>query len=232
VTFSGGGGSGAAAYATVGNTTIFKSLADNLSFQTAAGTMLAVVSTAGANSYPNITGGVGGAGFGVTSSAGNAGFTFTSKGTSAIDFYTNSYASLGLRVAHTASAVNYVQVTGSATTLFPNISAQGSDTNIGLTFASKGSQAIRFNTNTSDQQFRVTHTASAVNYVQVSGNIAGSAPRILSEGSDTNIDLTLTPKGTGNVRFGTYTASMALTVQGYIEIKDSGGTVRKLAVIA
>jgi hypothetical protein len=51
-------------------------------------------------------------------------------------------------------------------------------------------------------------------------------------GSDTNIDLALTPKGTGNVRFGTYTASMALTVQGYIEIKDSGGTVRKLAVIA
>jgi hypothetical protein len=51
-------------------------------------------------------------------------------------------------------------------------------------------------------------------------------------GSDTNIDLALTPKGTGNVRFGTYTASMALTIQGYVEIKDAGGTIRKLAVIA
>ena len=154
------------------------------------------------------------------------------SGYNTIQFATRSALTTQMQVSHTASAVNYVQVTGSATTLFPNISAQGSDTNIGLTFASKGSQSLRFNTNSTDQQFRITHTGSAVNYVQVTGNIAGSSPRVLAEGSDTNIDLSLVPKGTGNVRFGTYTASMALTVQGYIEIKDSGGTVRKLAVIA
>jgi hypothetical protein len=156
----------------------------------------------------------------------------SSLGSQAVRFYTDAFTNLQLNVSRTASAVNYVQVTGAATTLFPNISAQGSDSNIGLTFASKGSQAIRFNTNTSDQQFRITHTGSAVNYIQVTGNIAGSSPRVLAEGSDTNIDLALTPKGTGKVRFGTFTADMTLIVQGYIEIKDSGGTVRKLAVIA
>jgi hypothetical protein len=149
----------------------------------------------------------------------------------AISFKTNSATSAvtQFNISHTASAVNYVQVTGAATTLFPNISAQGSDGNIGLTFASKGTQALRFNTNTSDQQFRITHTASSVNYIQVSGNIAGSAPRVIAEGSDTDIDLTLTPKGAGNVRFGTYTGTI-LTPTGYITIKDSGGTTRRLLV--
>ena len=36
--------------------------------------------------------------------------------------------------------------------------------------------------------------------------------------------------GTGVVKFGAYTAKAAETYQGYITIKDSGGTSRKLAV--
>jgi hypothetical protein len=50
-------------------------------------------------------------------------------------------------------------------------------------------------------------------------------------GSDTDIDLLLTPKNAGKVSFGTYTGTI-LVIAGYIEIKDSGGTVRKLAVVA
>jgi len=125
-----------------------------------------------------------------------------------------------------------VQVTGSATGGVPLILAQGSDTNVNIATASKGTGYLAFRTNTSTEQFRVYNTTSAVNRIEITGSIASAAPLIKSEGTDTNIDLTLTPKGTGNVRFGTYTASMALTVQGYIEIKDSGGTIRKLAVIA
>jgi len=82
------------------------------------------------------------------------------------------------------------------------------------------------------EQVRIGNVASAVNYIQLVGAATGSGVILSSQGSDTNIDLTLTPKGTGNVRFGTYTANMALTIQGYVEIKDSGGTVRRLAVIA
>lgn len=45
-------------------------------------------------------------------------------------------------------------------------------------------------------------TASAVNNVRVANNVAGSAPEVAAVGSDANIDLTLTPKGTGKVKTG------------------------------
>jgi hypothetical protein len=47
-----------------------------------------------------------------------------------------------------------------------------------------------------------------------------------------DIDLTLTPAGTGNVRFGTHSAVGVELVTGFITIKDAGGTSRKLAVIS
>ena len=46
------------------------------------------------------------------------------------------------------------------------------------------------------QQFAITTTTSANNYVQVTGG-AGVGPTISAAGADTNIDLKLTPKGTG-----------------------------------
>jgi hypothetical protein len=49
---------------------------------------------------------------------------------------------------------------------------------------------------------------------------------------DDNLDVTLTPAGTGAVRFGTHAAVTTETVTGYIEIKDAGGTVRKIAVVS
>jgi hypothetical protein len=158
----------------------------------------------------------------------------------AIQFHTGASSSANgdgnaqMVVAHTASAVNYVQVTGSVTGSGVVISSQGSDTSPPMLYSAKGFSSHRFYTNggTTDEQFRIYNTTTARNYIQVTGATAGNSPKLETAGSDTNIDLTLTPKGTGNVRFGTYTANMALTVQGYIEIKDSGGTVRKLAVIA
>jgi hypothetical protein len=233
VTFSGGGGSGAAAYATVGAEPTIKSLFGSttagLALATAYGPQLRLIDI-GDGTRPLLVNGGSAGGAQTTGITANAILGISAGGGNPVSFYTNGRVTTEqLRVSHTASAVNYVQVTGNTTTLFPNISAQGSDSNIGLTFASKGSQSIRFNTNSTDQQFRITHTGSAVNYVQVTGNIAGSSPRVLAEGSDTDIDLTLTPKGAGNVRFGTYTAGV-LTPTGYITIKDSGGTTRRLLV--
>jgi hypothetical protein len=145
----------------------------------------------------------------------------------------NSNATEQMRVTHTASAVNYVQVTGAATGNDPTLSVQGSDTNINFAFVSKGSSIYTFaSQGGSSRQFRIDGTSASVNYLNVSGSGTGSAPALSALGTDTNIDLAFTPKGTGNVRFGTYTANTALTIQGYVEIKDSGGTVRRLAVIA
>lgn len=87
--------------------------------------------------------------------------------------------------------------------------------------------------NDAGTHLHVGGAASApVNYARIAGSNAGGGPTILAEGSDTNIDLSFTPKGTGGVRFGTYTAGAATDSTGYITIKDSGGTTRKLMVQA
>lgn len=74
--------------------------------------------------------------------------------------------------------------------------------------------------------------ASAVNFAVLTGAATGDPPILSANGSDSDIDLRLVPKGTGRVRFGTHTGTADTAISGYIEIKDAGGTVRKLAVIS
>jgi hypothetical protein len=60
-------------------------------------------------------------------------------------------------------------------------------------------QGIAFYSNGYSQaQFNVPHTASAVNFAQATGAATGSGPVFSVAGSDTNIDLNLTTKGTGS----------------------------------
>lgn len=49
------------------------------------------------------------------------------------------------------------------------------------------------------EALRAVTTASAVNYVQVNGAVAGSGPSIFAQGSDTNVSLGLNSKGGGSV---------------------------------
>jgi hypothetical protein len=100
-------------------------------------------------------------------------------------------------VSNTASAVNYLQITGSAS-LFPTLSAQGSGTNVAVVITAKGAENTIFQSG-GGTQFIVGHRASAVNYLQTLGGATGNAVTLLAAGSDTNIDLALTPKGTGSV---------------------------------
>jgi hypothetical protein len=163
----------------------------------------------------------------------NTSLISVAKGTGTIQFATNNTATtVQMQVSNTTSAVNYVQVTGAATGGTPAISAQGSDAAVSLNLISKSTGVIRFYTATaSSEQFRVTHTAGTiVNYATATGAIAGAGPIFSVAGTDADIDLNLTPKGAGNVRFGTYTVSALLAVAGYITIKDSGGTTRRLLV--
>ena len=108
-----------------------------------------------------------------------------------------------LRVTPVASAVNYWNAYGNSTgnpTLFY---ADGSDANVTAQFSTKGTGAHSFTTNglgSPAQQFRIAHTASAVNYIQVTGAATGNAVTLSAAGSDSNIGITLTPKGAGIVR--------------------------------
>lgn len=241
VTFSGGGGSGAAAYASVGSGTTVRSLGTTLDFFGSGGRGARINTgfysgalTDWITFIPSTFGGP--TVLGDNGAGGNVGLRLSSSGTSPVDVFTNGTGQRQFSVAHTASAVNYVQVTGAVTAGPPAITAQGSDAAIALLYVAKGGQDHRFFSNSGNaEQFRVIHTAGTmVNQTTATGSATGVAPAFSVRGSDTNIDLALTPKGTGNVRFGTHTslASTTFSIGGYIEIKDSSGTLRKLAVIA
>ena len=61
------------------------------------------------------------------------------------------------------------------------------------------------------------------------GNITFSGNTISSKEANGNI--MISAPGTGVVQFGTRTATSDVAITGYITIKDSGGTTRKLAII-
>jgi hypothetical protein len=246
ITFSGGGGSGAAAYATVGSFSTIKSLGvgqlitsganvTNTGFafftpNTAIPSFL-IRESGGGDAFLVAGPGIGGASLFALGGANSALF-LGSNGTSRVSITTNgTSATEQLRVNHTTSAVNYVQVTGGVTGSGPTISGQGSDANAFLAITSKGTSAIRLQTGGTSQVL-INNTTSAINQLGLAGSTAGQACSIITQGTDTNIDLALTPKGTGRLRFGTHTATADTAVSGYIEILDSGGTVRRLAVVS
>jgi hypothetical protein len=172
--------------------------------------------------YPSLT---------ATGSDANVGFVYNTKGGALHQFYTGNQPQFF--IAHTASTVNYLQVTGAPTGSGGSLSGQGSDANVGVDIVAKGSGSVRFFTGSyAANQCNISHTASTVNILALTGGATGNAPTLSVGGSDTNIDLALTPKGTGNVRFGTHTGTADVAITGYIEVKDSAGNVRKLAVIS
>jgi hypothetical protein len=134
----------------------------------------------------------------------NIHINYLSKGTFGHIFNTGSGSNTQFYVSHTASAVNYLQVTGGATTAGVNFSAQGTDANIFITYDTKGTEAHSFRTNAgAQQQFRIAHTASAVNYLSATGAATGGSPVIRFEGSDTNVSGFYDTKGSGSHQFRT-----------------------------
>jgi hypothetical protein len=89
---------------------------------------------------------------------------------------------------------------------------------------------------TNAQTFRWYRTfTDASNYERGALQTAAGQVILAAETAGTgtdDIDVTLTPAGTGLVRYGTHSAIGAETVTGYIEVKDAGGTIRKLAVVS
>lgn len=56
--------------------------------------------------------------------------------------------------------------------------------------------------------------------------------QITPKGTSTDIDLQLSPRGAGMIKYGVSKAITTETVQRYIEIKDQSGNIRKLAIVA
>lgn len=94
--------------------------------------------------------------------------------------------------------------------------------------------AQRNSTTAQTTRVYTTYTNSS-NYERLGLNTAAGSVELAAESAGTgsaDIDVKLTPKGTGAVRFGTHSAIAAETVTGYITIKDASGTTRKVAVVS
>lgn len=139
-------------------------------------------------------------------------------------------------VLDTASAANFVTLTGAAAGGDPLITVGGSDTNRNLAIRGKGTGSLRLTST-------VTLGSAQTNFLQIAGAATSVAPELSTQGGDTNADLKLTPKGTGNLIMGnssSFTANGSVatamsslgptgshaTIQEWFTIKDSAGTVR------
>lgn len=79
--------------------------------------------------------------------------------------------------------------------------------------------------NANEQLFFST-TSSAVNYLNVTNAATGNDPKISALGDDSNVDLAISPKGTGEVVIGTGAATATLTSSGAYDLTldTNGGT--------
>ena len=93
-----------------------------------------------------------------------------------------------IKFGTTGSAVNEITVTNAATGNPPTISATGE--------ADKG---IDFENSEGEELLKLASVSSAVNEVKISNAATGSGPSVEATGGDTNIDINLTPKGTGEL---------------------------------
>ena len=119
---------------------------------------------------------------------------------------TTSTGTLTVANSKTLTANNTITLAGTdATTMtFPSTSASVARTDAGQTFT--GTQVMTsprivtsINDTNGNEVFGVTATGSAVNELTVANAATGTGPTLSATGSDTNIDINLTPKGTGVV---------------------------------
>jgi hypothetical protein len=102
---------------------------------------------------------------------------------------------LALQVAQNpSSAVNYCQITGSATGNGVQIKALGTDSNLDLILNNKGTSNVTCFCNGANA-LQVSNPGSSVNYFTMAGAATGNSPQISAVGTDSNIQMVLQCKG-------------------------------------
>ena len=154
----------------------------------------------------------GGVSIGSTSSpgAGNLlvnGGTITTGSTTALSLATSGGTQF--QINNVASAVNRIYVLGAATGNSPQLQVTGSDSNIGLIIGTAGSGAIRLQTDGGTDQVRITNTASAVNYLTLTGSSTTNPTEIKNTGTDAAIGMYITSKGSASIQLHTGGTSSA-----------------------
>jgi hypothetical protein len=146
----------------------------------------------------------------------NIGLILQAKGTGSL-FLNCPTEVFRLSIVSGTDFTNYFTQTGSLT-----YAAAGSSTDISFVFTAKGAGNLNLKTG-GGTQFLVANTASAVNYLQTTGAATTGSPTISAQGSDANISLRLTPKGTGVV-----TTAAAITLGSATATTAGGSTTAYL----
>lgn len=81
-----------------------------------------------------------------------------------------------------------------------------------------------------EHAFTIDATSGAANRIDLKTGGPGQPVQVIAAGFNDNIDLVLSPKGSGLIRLNVPHATGTLTPSGYIQIVDSGGFVRRLLV--
>lgn len=208
-------GTGAHTFATNASST-------NIAFQIGHGSSSAVnyivASGAATGLSPN---------FFFTGSDTNVSAQLSTKGTGSYLFYTNSGNQIQFQITHTPSSVNYWVFSGNTTGNPITITATGSDTNIGLDFFAKGTGNYRFfDVNSGNLQlFGIEGVASAANYIATIAAAAAASPQLIMRGTDTDITMTLTPKGAGDLRCAAVNSNTTASAAN-VNV-DGSGNIRK-----
>ena len=200
-------------YAFVGSNPTIRTLGAQLNFVTpVGGTGFAVTDYTSSGNYWTVYGSSGAPYLFVSGSTPNIDGAIASKGTGSLRLTTNGGVNQ-LVVSHTASSVNYINITGAATgpsyANGPTISVQGSDTDMGMAIYVKNNGILRLLANTTTFSgsnnggniLQLNNLTSNANYVSLSNAPTGQAPFLQTQGSDANVNFVIDAKGTGQTRF-------------------------------
>jgi hypothetical protein len=99
-----------------------------------------------------------------------------------------------------AGSVNHVGVYGNTAGGPVYLAAAGTDANIPIYLSAKGTSAVNIGNTGGASTVQVIGNASTANTFQIFGAAAGTAPGISAVGTDANVSLNLTSKGTGTVQ--------------------------------
>lgn len=159
----------------------------------------------------------------------NVGLILSSQAAGNVDIMTGTASVVAARFPHVASAVNFWQIQPGATGNFAQLIATGTDTNVNAAYVTKGVGSHFFYSGSAPIAALASGGASAVNYLQIQAAATGLGPSLISQGTDTNINLILASKGTGNI--GLYTGAGAVgaffvthTASGVNWIQATGST--------
>lgn len=154
----------------------------------------------------------------------------------------------------TGSAVNYMTVANAAASSSPSITAAGTDTNIDLLLAAKGTGVVKaggvevvtltgtqalsnktltapkfadlgFIADANGNELIVMDTVtSAVNEIKVANAATAGTPTISAQGDDTNVSLNLVTKGTGTLQYNGNEIVTSVTANSSTENAQTGTT--------